>query len=576
MTLAIDFETDWSRDYSVADLGAWAYCHDPRFRAYLVSFRGEDGWEWAGPPSKAPWEKANGYRHWISHNAAFDSEVFACLPAGIPKGDGPDFWDCTADLAACLQLPRDLAGACREGLGVTVDKSVRERAGEADLFAPSTSEMEDYALNDARLCLDLWERFQGRWPERERELSRHTRLMGRRGIGFDTEKATEAVRSLTAQITETEASLPWTASGHPPTSRNAFFLECDRLGLPRPTTTAEKSPEWQDWLDAHEARVPWVRGLNQWRKLNRTKEVIGAMLRRTAKDRLHYSLRYYGAAITGRWSGADGLNLQNLNSKDTAGGIDLRALLVPEPGKVFIVSDLSQIEPRCLAVLTGDEKMLEFLRTGADLYEAHARATMGYTDPRPLKEVDKSLRALAKARVLGLGYSCGASKFVTVAKIMAGLDISPEDSERIVTEYRAQNPKITALWDRMQGEFSRVKGPVWAIRTKARRPMRYYKPKDGQASAVKGRPPVKFYGGKLVENLIQATARDVLAEMILRIEAAGFPVVLHVHDEIIAEVPVADAPNALAEIRRIMTTPPDWMPSLPLECEATTMEAYGK
>ena len=121
-----------------------------------------------------------------------------------------------------------------------------------------------------------------------------------------------------------------------------------------------------------------------------------------------------------------------------------------------------------------------------------------------------------------------------------------------------------------------MKGPVWAIRTKAKRPMRYFKPKDGQASAVKGKTPTKFYGGKLVENLVQATARDVLADMILRIEEAGFPVVLHVHDEIVAEVSNNTAPAALAEIRRIMSTPPKWMPTLPVECEATTMEAYGK
>lgn len=574
MTLAVDFETDWSRDYTVADMGAWAYCRDPRFRAHLVAFRGEDGWEWAGPPSQAPWDRVMQYDHWISHNAAFDSEVFACLPAGLHKG--PEVWDCTADLAAYLQHPRDLAGACREGLGVEVDKSVRERAGEADLFAPTAREFTDYALQDSRHCLDYWQTFSVRWPEHERQLSRHTRMMGRRGVGFDTAAANAAIDSLGRQLAQVEGSIPWVARGLPPTSRNELFLECDRLGLPRPTTTAEKNPAWQEWLDTNEARVPWVRGLNRWRKLNRTREVISAMLTRTADDRLHYALRYYGAAITGRWSGSDGLNLQNLNSKDTEGGIDLRALLVPAPGKIFIVSDLSQIEPRCLAVLSGDEAMLEFLRTGADLYEAHARATMGYADPRPLKEVDKNLRALAKARVLGLGYGCGAEKFVAVAKIMAGLDISPEDSEKIVADYRAQNPKILALWDRMQREFRAVKGPVWAIRTKAKRPMRYFKPKDGQASAVKGRPQTKFYGGKLVENLVQATARDVLADMILRIEAAGFPVVLHVHDEIVAEVSNDTAPAALAEIRRIMSTPPKWMPTLPVECEATTMEAYGK
>jgi len=571
MTLAVDFETDYSRDYSVADLGAWAYCHDPRFNAYLVAFCGSDGWEWVGHPAQAPWEKARGYSRWISHNAAFDSSVCRALRVEPAK-----VWDCTADLMAYLQYPRDLKGACKEALDILVDKSVRERAGVGDLFTPTSDELDAYALEDVRLCLRLWQKFSVRWPEWERALSRHTRLMGSRGIGFDTEAAKSAVSSLGAQLAETELTIPWVIRGLPPTSRNELFLECDRLGLPRPTTTADKNPLWQSWLDAHESRVPWVRGLNRWRRLNRTREVIGAMLTRSGSNRLHYGLRYYGAAITGRWSGADGLNLQNLNSKDTEGGIDLRALLVPAPGNVFVVSDLSQIEPRCMAVLSGDEDMLTFLRSGADLYEAHARATMGYTDPRPLKEVDKDIRALAKARTLGLGYSCGAQKFVTVAKIMAGLDISAEDSERIVAEFRATNPKITSLWERMQRAFRQAKGKVWVAETRAKRAMRYYNPKDGQASAVKGKPSTKFYGGKLVENLIQATARDVMAGMVLQIEAAGFPVVLHVHDEIVAEVPTDTAPAAIEEIRRIMSTPPVWMPTLPVECEAHLMEVYGK
>jgi DNA polymerase len=163
-----------------------------------------------------------------------------------------------------------------------------------------------------------------------------------------------------------------------------------------------------------------------------------------------------------------------------------------------------------------------------------------------------------------------------VAKIMAGLDISPEDSERIVAEFRATNPKITSLWERMQRAFRQAKGKVWVVKTEAGRAMRYFNPADGQAAAVKAKPPTKFYGGKLVENLIQATARDVMAGMVLQIEAAGYPVVLHVHDEIVAEVPSETAAEAMEEIRRIMSTPPAWMPTLPVECEAHLMEVYGK
>jgi len=117
---------------------------------------------------------------------------------------------------------------------------------------------------------------------------------------------------------------------------------------------------------------------------------------------------------------------------------------------------------------------------------------------------------------------------------------------------------------------------VFATQTPAGRPLRYFNPARGQASAVKGKAPARFYGGKLVENYIQATARDVLAGMILEIEKAGLPVVLHVHDEIIIEVPEEAAQDALATVRRIMTTPPKWAQDLPLECEAATAGRYGK
>jgi DNA polymerase len=87
---------------------------------------------------------------------------------------------------------------------------------------------------------------------------------------------------------------------------------------------------------------------------------------------------------------------------------------------------------------------------------------------------------------------------------------------------------------------------------------------------------VKFHGAKLVENLVQATARDVLADMVLRIEASCVPVVMHVHDEVIAEVPADEADAALSIITRQMSTAPFWMPSLPVACEARIAEVYGK
>jgi DNA polymerase len=577
MVLSIDFETHYTKDYSVSEMGAWAYCRDPRFDAHLVAVSAEDGYEWVGHPSLAPWEKFASYETWVSHNANFDQEVYRAIVHLRGTLPAPREWHCTADLMAFLQYPRALKEAVHQAFGVDLDKSVRDRMRDPhDLFAPTSDEVNAYALDDARYCLKLWTTYSCRWPDNERKLSAHTRLMGSRGIGFDRQQAEIAVESLGRQLAEVEGSIPWVARGLPPTSRTELFNECGRLGLPCPTTTAEKNPLWQEWLEANEKDAPWVRGLNRWRKINRTREVVAAMLDRSTDTRLFYSLKYYGAAITGRWSGGDGLNLQNLNSKDTEGGIDLRGLLVPAEGKRFIVSDLSQIEPRVLAVLCGDEDMLAGLRRGLALYEAHARATMGW-DGGPLKKENPALYALAKARVLGLSYGAAGETFVRVAKVMADLDISYELSERIVGEFRESNPKIVSMWDRMHRAFSEREGKgVCCFKTKSGRTLRYFNPAGGQASQAKGKSPKRFWGSKLVENLVQGTARDVLADMILRIEAAGIPVVLTVHDEVVCEVPVAETDAAMERVKRIMSTAPDWMPELPVACELKAEERYGK
>jgi DNA polymerase len=301
------------------------------------------------------------------------------------------------------------------------------------------------------------------------------------------------------------------------------------------------------------------------------------MLDRSTDTRLFYSLKYYGAAITGRWSGGDGLNLQNLNSKDTEGGIDLRGLIHAGEGRRFVISDLSQIEPRVLAVICGDTAMLDKIREGFGIYEAHARATMGWTGG-PLKKEDARLYALAKARCLGLSYGAGAETFVRVAKTMAGLDLTLAEAEQTVSDFRQTNPRIEGLWKRADKRFRQAAGNhCCTMPLRSGRSLRYYSPTiDGNAAQIVGGKVTRWWGSKLVENLIQATARDVLAGMILEIEAAGIPVVLTVHDEIVCEVDERDAFQALDTVRSIMSKPPEWMPDLPVECEAKVEGRYGK
>ncbi|MGN0828102.1 MAG: DNA polymerase [Akkermansia sp.] len=118
--------------------------------------------------------------------------------------------------------------------------------------------------------------------------------------------------------------------------------------------------------------------------------------------------------------------MQNLH-KGEHHGVDMRALFIPRPGHKFVISDLSQIETRVLLYLAGDTTQLEEIAKGTSPYEAHARASMGWTGGK-LKEEDPGLYALAKARVLGLGFGCGKVRFSDLAKSMVGIELTPEEA----------------------------------------------------------------------------------------------------------------------------------------------------
>ena len=273
-------------------------------------------------------------------------------------------------------------------------------------------------------------------------------------------------------------------------------------------------------------------------------------------------------------------NCQNL-PRDVVSGVDIRSLIEAPAGKMLVVCDLSQIEARCILYLAKDQATLDVLRTGVDVYEAHARATMGYTDPRPLKDVDKALRQLAKARVLGLGFGCGANKFQVVAKMMAGLEISPSEADRIVTEYRASNPKIVGLWRKLDEALRKSQGTHLIVALPSKRTLVYRDVKAGyESSGVIPRNGKmlrsKLYGGLLAENLTQAFARDIFMDRVSVLAGKGYEVILRVHDEAVCLVDEATAEEARKDIETIMSTPPEWCKQLPMGAEATVMRYYAK
>jgi DNA polymerase len=353
-------------------------------------------------------------------------------------------------------------------------------------------------------------------------------------------------------------------------------------------------------------------------------EKYNAMLRTVGTDgRIRGLTQFYGASRTGRWAGHL-VQMQNLPQNkmpdrdldiarqlvrsgdigtlemcfdDVSGTLSqlIRTAFIPKLGCRFIVADFSAIEARVLAWLANESWRMEVFNTHGKIYESSAEQ-MFHLPPGSVKK-GNPMRQKGKIAELALGY--GGS--VGALKSMGALDMGIEESELkpLVNSWRAANPAITKLWWDTDAAARRTiqtqeptilphgmgfykKGPLLKLVLPNGRELSYVKPAiiDGnityegtlQTSGAWGR--IESYGPKLVENMVQATARDCLAMAIDRLEKAGFPVVFHVHDEVICEVPIGV--SSAKELGAIMSETIDWAKELPLRADAYECEYYRK
>lgn len=445
-------------------------------------------------------------------------------------------------------------------------------------------EVARYALYDARTTFMLWKNYAKQMPPHEWEISRMTREMGMRGVPVNMEKLKAAEAKLIEEKRRTEALLPWIGGEYPPLSLQAIRDQCEKEGIRSPKSFAEKDPEGAAWEAEFSDKIPWVRAVREYRKANKHLKTVQAMIARTRPDgRMGYELKYFGAT-TGRDSGGGGWNAQNIPKGEVA-GVDIRNLIEAPAGNTLVICDLAQIEARCLPYLAKDYDLLKLIASGIDIYEAHARISMGYNDPRPLKDVDPKMRQMAKVRVLGLGYGTGAAKFQVIAKIMAGLDISLQEAQETVQSYRDSNPKIVALWRKMDRELRIATDPndkTLIVPLPSGRDLVYRDVRRVTGNIVAKMPrlgklmDVKLYGSLVVENLTQALARDVFMDRCLTLELAGYEILMRIHDEVVVLVDESDADAHRGVIEQIMSTPPIWAPDLPLGAEAIVSKHYRK
>lgn len=337
-------------------------------------------------------------------------------------------------------------------------------------------------------------------------------------------------------------------------------------------------------------------------------------------------LQFYGANRTGRWAGRlvqvqnlprtytepldlarelvkdrklDALRLIYGSVPDTLSQLIRTAFVAPE-GHVLIDADFSAIEARVISWLAGEQWRLEVFRTHGKIYEASASQMFGV----PLELIKKgnpeyALRQKGKVAELALGYQGSTGALITMGALDMGL--TEEELPDIVSRWREANKRIRDLWYSMdsaavqvitEGGSVGVNGLLLAreydydngtdcltILLPSGRKLYYINPSIGQNEW--GRPSISYmgmdqktkrwkrietYGGKLVENCVQAIARDCLAASIDRLEAAKLPVVFHVHDEVVIDVaPFADEDTMLSTVCSIMGEPVPWAPDLPLK-----------
>lgn len=472
--IVVDYETFYDKEkYSVKELGNWKYCRHELFDPYLISVC--DGAEsWAGHPRDFNFESLRG-RDLLSHHEAFDSEVtLAAEEKGLfklpgMKAEGMTSWYCTMNMAGYLWNVRSLAEACQVGLGVNVDKGVRDKANgkTADDMKKEGwwPDMVRYSLSDAQLPWHLWARYQHQWPQFERDLARQTTDQGRYGIRIDIAALEQGISTLQRVIFNARLNLPWIARGNKPASPIGIAEECRLHGIPSPPVKCHNPEAAQEWEDLYAPKFKFVLALRNIRKAKKTLATLETIkLRLRPDETVAFALKCCGAH-TLRWSGDGGWNLQNLNKEplffdpefsfifdkkacasyaeefDSLGGVtaagvlkngttffDIRGLVIARPGMKLGSVDASQIEPRVLNFLIGNEALLEKIRRGMSIYEAFARTSLGWAGGE-LKGGNKKLYALSKADVLGLGYRSGWEKFITVAWEMARVDITEDDED---------------------------------------------------------------------------------------------------------------------------------------------------
>lgn len=579
MIFFVDFETYYNEKehYSLKYMPTLQYIRDPRFKVLGMSVAIGDGGE-------TKW--VDGYDNckkvfdmlppkdtvFVAHNASFDAAVVKEV-----FGFEASRYVCTMFMARYLiaqgGLPYDIGVALKD-LAPMVDS---EKLHLDEALADGT--LDTYAIRDTDLCRKFYYKYVGLIPDEEfMYIDTHVRMSALPKFVLD-----EELLKGCAETEENRAKLFGAVR------KDDFLVAAfERLGVkveykttPKGKTKAafSKTDDFMKSLLQHEdkrvAELARLR-LDAYSTCERSK----AQRFLDVGSPLACPLIYYGAA-TGRTSGAERLNVQNMPR-----GSDIRvALRAPADHKLVII-DSSQIEVRVLGFLAGENKLLDVFRRGEDIYK-HFGATELFH--KPIDEITKEERQMSKPPVLAAGFGQSGLGLAAYAKRM-GVDLSPEMAERCVQAYRSAYPAITGglnksrdgYWQRTEQQVRDYGYTMLPSGRKITYPNLRYEQGglvfDKHKIFLRDTSSTRLWHGLLVENAVQATARDLVfwqVQEVLRRCPSAQPALM-VHDEAVFVVPDSDAEACLATAEECFKSAPEWASGIPVQGEGHISDCYDK
>lgn len=617
--LTIDFETYYSDDLGFRTQTTEEYIRDLRFEVIGVAVQVDDGepqWFSGTRDETRKWLRQFDWKSSmaLAHNTMFDGAILHWVFGITPM----IYLDtlCMARALHGVDAGGSLAAlATRYGVGVKGEEVIAAKGKARGDFAPDDlARYGEYCKNDVRLTHKLFKIMSKDFPIEELRLIDITlRMFTHPQLYVDENGLQDRLDELRAERSQLLLSLKDKLEANDEEevrkklSSNKQFadvLKSFQIEPPMKTSlvtgkeTYALAKKDEGFIALTEHDDPFIQHLCAVRLGTKStleeKRIERFMeIGRRNQGRIPIPLKYYGAH-TGRWSGVDKVNFQNLPSRDPKKKA-LKKAIVPPEGYIVINSDSSQIEARVLAWLAGQDNVVKQFANKEDVYSIFASSVYG----RTITKADPVERFVGKTCVLGLGYGTGAAKLRHTLATSQPVSVSLEESEckRIVDLYREENDKIPDLWgeaDRMLNAMmsTTIKVPlvfgqgdcVWYDNKGIKLPNNMYirysglgkETEDGKSKVMyesrKGK--ISIWGGAVVENVVQALARIIVGEQMVKINE-HYRAALTVHDAVVIIAPEDEADKACSIVTEIMSQAPAWAADLPVACEAKVGATYG-